>query len=93
MNLVAKEYVASRVEDDGVLLLSEFAGAAQELDEAILLNPFHVDGIATKMYQAIQMESGERRRRMKAMRQIVRDHDVHRWARSALGSDLDVVTV
>jgi trehalose 6-phosphate synthase len=93
MNLVAKEYVASRVDDDGVLLLSEFAGAAQELDEAILLNPFHVDGIATKMYQAIQMESGERQRRMKAMRQIVRDHDVHRWARSALGSDLDVVTV
>jgi trehalose 6-phosphate synthase len=92
MNLVAKEFVACRIEDDGVLLLSEFAGAAQELREAILLNPFHVDGIATKMHRAIEMDTGERTRRMKVMRQIVREHDVHRWARSALGSDLDVVT-
>jgi trehalose 6-phosphate synthase len=89
---VAKEFVASRIEDDGVLLLSEFAGAAQELREAILLNPFHVDGIATKMHRAIEMDREERKRRMKVMRQIVREHDVHRWARSALGSDLDVVS-
>ncbi len=93
MNLVAKEFVASRVDEDGVLLLSEFAGAAQELREAILLNPFHVDGIATKMHEAIQMEPEERQRRMKTMRNIVREHDVHRWARSAVGSDLDAVTV
>ncbi|REK25826.1 MAG: trehalose-6-phosphate synthase [Actinobacteria bacterium] len=93
MNLVAKEFVASRVDDDGVLLLSEFTGAAQELRDAILLNPFHVDGIARKMYQAIMMEPEEQRRRMKMMRHIVREHDVHHWARSALGSDTDIVAV
>ncbi len=88
MNLVSKEFIASRVDDDGVLLLSEFAGAAQELTEAVLVNPFHIDGMAQKMMAAIEMEPEERRRRMKSMRQIVSDHDVHRWAKSALASDV-----
>lgn len=86
MNLVAKEYVASRIDDDGVLVLSEFAGAAQELDDAVLVNPFHVDGIAEKMRLAIDMEPEERRRRMKSLRAKVMEHDVHRWARSALAA-------
>ena len=93
MNLVAKEFVASRVNDDGVLLLSEFTGAAQELRDSILLNPFHVDGIARKMHLAIEMDPEERTRRMKTMRQIVKEHDVHRWAESALGSEPGLVKV
>lgn len=91
MNLVAKEFIASRVDDDGVLLLSEFAGAAQELTEAVLVNPFHIDGMADKMMSAIEMEPEERRRRMKLMRQVVSDHDVHRWAKSALASDVGLM--
>lgn len=87
MNLVAKEYVASRTANDGVLVLSEFAGAAQELTDAVLVNPFHVDGIAEKMLLAIEMDPDERQRRMKSMRSKVLEHDVHRWAASALADN------
>lgn len=92
MNLVAKEFVSSRIDDRGVLLLSEFAGAAQELRDALLVNPYDVDGMARQMLRAIEMEPEEGRRRMRAMRKIVAANDVHHWASSSLGSDLDVVT-
>lgn len=84
MNLVAKEYVASRVDGDGVLLLSEFAGAAKELLSAVLVNPFDIDGVARAMGSALQMEPAERRRRMAPMRETVRTNDVHAWARRAI---------
>ena len=62
MNLVAKEYVASRVDDDGVLVLSEFAGAADELQEAVSVNPYDVDGLTAAMRQALEMPPAERQR-------------------------------
>ncbi|MCK6589676.1 MAG: bifunctional alpha,alpha-trehalose-phosphate synthase (UDP-forming)/trehalose-phosphatase [Polyangiaceae bacterium] len=84
MNLVAKEFVASRTDDDGVLILSEFAGAASELGEALIINPYDVDGVATAIVQAISMPAEERAFRMRALRQRVTTYDVHYWVRSFL---------
>ena len=81
MNLVAKEFVASRVDEDGVLILSEFAGAAAELSGALMVNPYDIDGVAATLRHALEMPAGERRERMRGLRQRVRDHDVHAWAR------------
>jgi trehalose 6-phosphate synthase/phosphatase len=80
MNLVAKEFVASRVDDDGVLILSEFAGAAEELQEALSVNAYDADAITDAIRCALRMAPGERRRRMRAMRGRVTSYDVHRWA-------------
>jgi len=80
LNLVSKEFVASRVDEDGVLLLSEFAGAAEELGDALIVNPYDVDGMATLMHTALVMPSTERRRRMRLLRARVFEHDVHAWA-------------
>lgn len=86
MNLVAKEYVACRVDLDGVLVLSEFAGAAQELDRALLANPFDLDGTARALEQALAMSPTEQRSRMLAMRRHLFQHDVYAWAEAALGA-------
>jgi trehalose 6-phosphate synthase/phosphatase len=80
MNLVAKEFVATRTDDDGVLVLSEFAGAAAELVDAVLVNPYDVDGTGERIHQALTMPVEERRARMSALRKVVREHDVQRWA-------------
>src|SRR5207302_1966935 len=80
MNLVAKEFVASRIDGDGVLILSAFTGAARELDDAISVNPFAVDEMAQAMRQALIMPATERRRRMKKMRAAVSTNNVYRWA-------------
>jgi len=80
MNLVAKEYCTTRLNNDGVLVLSEFAGAALELKQALLVNPFDVDGIATAMEDALDMDLAEQRRRMSSLRRTVRSRDVHDWA-------------
>ena len=84
MNLVAKEYVASRVDDDGVLVLSEFAGAATELQEAVRVNPYDIDGVAAALARAMRMPPDEQRLRMQALRKRVSAHDVGHWARSFL---------
>jgi trehalose 6-phosphate synthase/phosphatase len=84
MNLVAKEFPASRIDEDGVLVLSEFAGAADELTDALLVNPYDVDGTAETIHRALTMERSQRQRRMSALRATVREHDVHRWATSFL---------
>jgi trehalose 6-phosphate synthase len=84
MNLVAKEFVASRVEEDGVLVLSEFAGAARELKQALLVNPHDVDGLGEEIQRALGLPPAEARRRMRALRDKVRSHDVHFWARGFL---------
>lgn len=81
MNLVAKEFVAARRADTGVLILSEFAGAADELTEAIVVNPHDPDAIMIAMEQALTMPADEIARRMAAMRAVVAEHDVHSWAR------------
>ncbi|HZA91286.1 MAG TPA: bifunctional alpha,alpha-trehalose-phosphate synthase (UDP-forming)/trehalose-phosphatase, partial [Gemmatimonadales bacterium] len=79
MNLVAKEFVASRTDGDGVLVLSEFAGASWELPEAIQVNPYDVDGMAESAYRALMMDPEERRSRLAPLRIRVETYDVHRW--------------
>jgi trehalose 6-phosphate synthase len=84
MNLVAKEYVACRPDSGGALVLSEFAGAAIELKDAILVNPHDTDGVKNSLHAALTLSPEEGRRRMKALRRQVLGHDVDRWARSFL---------
>lgn len=84
MNLVAKEFVASRVDGDGVLVLSEFTGAAVELAEAVLVNPYHIEEAADAYYRALTMPVPERQARMRALRARVRANPVERWAESFL---------
>jgi trehalose-6-phosphate synthase len=80
MNLVAKEFVAARDDEDGVLILSTFAGASRELAEAVLINPFDVTETANAMEIAIRMGRDERRSRMILMRRTVKENNVYRWA-------------
>jgi trehalose 6-phosphate synthase len=84
MNLVAKEYVASRSDLGGALVLSEFTGAASELRQAYLTNPHHLDGVKDAIEEALNQTQDEGRRRMRALRRQVLAHDVDRWARSFL---------
>jgi len=84
MNLVAKEFVAARSDDQGVLVLSEMTGAAQELTDALIINPYDIDGFARAIRGAIEMPEQEQRRRMRAMRRIVAGHDVFVWASDIL---------
>jgi trehalose 6-phosphate synthase len=84
MNLVAKEYVACRYDADGALVLSEFAGAADELKQAWLVNPYDINGMKAALLQAYRSEPRERSRRMRAMRRTVMDRDVSKWAQSFL---------
>jgi trehalose 6-phosphate synthase len=80
MNLVAKEFVASRFDGDGVLILSTFTGAARELTGALLINPFNPDEVATAMHNALIMPVPERKRRMERMRNTVESNNIYRWA-------------
>ena len=80
MNLVAKEFIATRTDGDGVLVLSEFAGAADELTSAVMVNPYDVDGMAESFNYALRMPEPERRERMQALRAHVMSHDVSAWA-------------
>jgi trehalose 6-phosphate synthase len=80
MNLVAKEFVAARNDDDGVLILSTLAGASRELVEALLVNPFDIGETADAIRAALEMSRDERRQRMKLMRSTVKESNVYRWA-------------
>ncbi len=84
MNLVAKEYVAARGNSGGALVLSEFAGAAAELRQAYLCNPYDAEGVKEALMRAIHADPAEQRRRMRIMQRHLRTHDVDRWARSFL---------
>jgi trehalose 6-phosphate synthase/phosphatase len=86
MNLVAKEFVASRTDGDGVLVLSELAGASAELAEALHVNPFDVEATAESFHRALTLPESERRRRMAALRRRVLQYDVHRWVEDFLGT-------
>jgi trehalose 6-phosphate synthase len=86
MNLVAKEYVACRYDESGALVLSEFAGAADELAGAFLVNPHDIEGLKDAIVRAVTITPREARRRMRSMRRRVREHDVARWAASFLGA-------
>jgi alpha,alpha-trehalose-phosphate synthase [UDP-forming] len=80
MNLVAKEFVSSRVDGDGVLILSRFTGAARELADALLVNPYSVDDIAKAIKVAVNMSKKERRRRMSSLRATVQENNTYSWA-------------
>ena len=80
MNLVAKEFVAARDDARGVLLLSQFTGAAHELHEALIVNPYHVEQTADALYRALTMPDYEQQERMRSMRAMVQDFNVYRWA-------------
>src|SRR5262249_52470290 len=83
MNLIAKEFCASRTDSQGVLILSEFAGAVEELRcGALVVNPYHTELVAALIQRALRMNEAEQRARMNAMRSQIQSHDVFRWARS-----------
>jgi trehalose 6-phosphate synthase len=80
MNLVAKEFVAARDDEQGVLILSQFAGASRELPEALVVNPYDADQCAAALQLGLTMPADEQRDRMRFMRGVVREFNVHRWA-------------
>jgi trehalose 6-phosphate synthase len=80
MNLVAKEFVAARTDERGVLILSQFTGAARELRDSLLVNPYDIDETAEAMRRALEMEPEEKALRMQRMRRTVRENNVYRWA-------------
>jgi len=92
MNLVSKEFVASREDERGVLLLSTFAGAAHELSDAVLVNPYDIAQLARAIHRALEMPEQEQAERMQRMRHTVRQHNVYRWAAHLL-SDLTEIRI
>ena len=80
MNLVAKEFVAARDDERGVLVLSSFTGASRELSEALIVNPYNAQEMSSAFGIALRMSDSEQRERMRLMRQQVRDWNVYRWA-------------
>src|SRR5262249_30655525 len=79
-NLVAKEFIAARESDTGVLVLSRFTGAARELREALLVNPYDIEDTAAAIRRAVEMPKEEQKERMSRMRAQVREHNIYRWA-------------
>ncbi len=90
MNLVAKEYVAAQKDEQGVLILSRFTGAARELRDAIIVNPYDVNATGEAIVQALKMDAGERMERMRRMRAIVKEHNIYWWASNLIGSLCDL---
>jgi trehalose 6-phosphate synthase len=85
MNLVAKEFVAARDDEDGVLVLSKFTGAAVELRDALIVNPYDIESVAEAIHRGLDMPRAERRERMQQMRRQVMEHNIYRWAAMVLG--------
>ncbi len=90
MNLVAKEFVAARDDEDGVLVLSKFTGAAVELRDALLVNPYDTVGVSEAIFTALEMSPAERRERMRRLRRQVMEYNTYLWAAKALGDLRDV---
>jgi trehalose 6-phosphate synthase len=90
MNLVAKEYVAARDDERGVLILSRFAGASRELHDALIVNPYDNELIADAIHTALEMPAAEIERRMQNMRRTVRDHNIYRWAANLISELADI---
>jgi trehalose 6-phosphate synthase len=84
MNLVAKEFVAARCDEEGVLILSRFTGASRELVDAVLINPYATDSFAEAIRQAIEMPPEESQSRMRRMREVVRDNNIYDWGASVI---------
>jgi alpha,alpha-trehalose-phosphate synthase [UDP-forming] len=85
MNLVAKEFVSSRDDESGVLILSPFTGASRELTDALIVNPYDIDALANSIRAALEMPREEQQRRMRRMRETVREHNIYRWAGNLIG--------
>lgn len=90
MNLVAKEFVAARDDEKGVLILSQFAGASKELRDAIIVNPYNGEQTAQAIYTALHMKKSEQTARMKRMRNIVKNNNIYRWSAELLKSMVDL---
>jgi trehalose 6-phosphate synthase len=90
MNLVAKEYVAAKQDDRGVLILSRFTGAARELRDAIIVNPYDIESTGEAIAQALRMDVNEMTERMRRMRTSVREHNIYWWASSLIGTLCEV---
>jgi trehalose 6-phosphate synthase len=90
MNLVAKEFVAARPDELGVLILSRFTGAARELADALLVNPYDVELMAEAIRVALEMDIEEQKARMQRMRRVVRDNNIYRWASTLISELCDV---
>jgi trehalose 6-phosphate synthase len=90
MNLVAKEYVSARSDGDGVLVLSRFTGAAEELRDALLINPYNIGEFTRKIKEAIEMPEIERRRRMRNMRQTIAENNIYRWGASIVSRLMEI---
>jgi len=80
MNLVAKEFLAARADESGVLILSRFTGAAEELQDALLVNPYDIDQTAEAIRVALEMEPEEKQLRVQNMRRVIKEHNIYRWA-------------
>lgn len=80
MNLIAKEFVAARNDEKGALILSKFAGAAAELSQAFIVNPYNIEGVADSIKNGLTMSKSEQTRRMRKMRKVIKDHNVYRWS-------------
>ncbi len=92
MNLVAKEFLAARDDEDGVLILSRFTGAARELRDALLVNPYDIDGTADAIRRALAMDPDERKLRMQRMRKFISEHNIYRWAGTLIAELCEVRT-
>ena len=90
MNLVAKEFVASREDEEGVLILSSFTGAAQELKDAIIVNPYDSERVADAIRYALEMEPEERKKRMRWLRQSIKENNIYRWAANLINETVQV---
>jgi trehalose 6-phosphate synthase len=90
MNLVAKEFLAARNDEQGALILSWFTGAARELRDAMLVNPYDIDQTAEAIRLVLEMDPAEKKERMQRMRQTVKEHNVYRWAGNLIGALCDI---
>ena len=90
MNLVAKEFAAARDDEDGVLVLSKFAGAAVELRDALIVNPYDIAEVSEAIHRGLDMPREERRLRMQEMRKQIVEHNIYRWAAMIFGDLRDV---
>jgi len=86
MNLVAKEYVATRDDNGGALILSQFTGASRELLDALIVNPYDTEELADAIHLAVTMDPRERRERMRRMRRMVKTHNIYRWAANLIAA-------
>jgi trehalose-6-phosphate synthase len=92
MNLVAKEFVAARDDEEGALILSQFTGASRELRDAIVVNPYDIEQLSDAIRLALEMGATERHERMQRMRRTVREHNVYRWAGNLI-TDLSEIRI